>query len=222
MARHKADTTKHEILDVAMRMFLEKGYSNTSIKAISDELDISTGNLTFHYPTKEHLLAKLTELLCEFQWKMMEQVTDEGETSLLAICVELAAMTVVCEEDEVSRDFYLSAYKHNMSLDLIRKSDEKRAKTVFAPWCSCWSDEQFQQAEILVSGIEYATLMKTDDSPLENRIEGALNAIMMVYNVPEDVRKRKIEKVLAMDYIQIGRRILKEFREYVTGGNAYV
>jgi len=25
-----------------------------------------------------------------------------------------------------------------------------------------------------------------------------------------------------MDYIKIGRRILKEFREYVTGGNAYV
>lgn len=222
MARHKADTTKHEILDVATRMFLEKGYSNTSIKAISDELDISTGNLTFHYPTKEHLLAKLTELLCEFQWKMMEQVTDEGETSLLALCVELAAMTVVCEEDEVSRNFYLSAYKHNMSLDLIRKSDEKRAKTVFAEWCSCWSDEQFHQAEILVSGIEYATLMKTDDSPLENRIEGALNAIMMVYNVPEEIRKKKIEKVLSMDYIQIGRRILDEFKEYVTGGNAYV
>ena len=64
MARNKADTTKREILDVAMRMFLERGYSNTSIKAISDELDISTGNLTFHYPTKEHLLAKLAGLLC--------------------------------------------------------------------------------------------------------------------------------------------------------------
>ena len=222
MARNKAETTKREILDVAMRMFLERGYSNTSIKAISEELDISTGNLTFHYPTKEHLLSKLTELLCDFQWKMMEQATDEGGTSLLALCMELAAMAVVCEEDEVARDFYLSSYKHNMSLDLIRKSDEKRAQHVFAQWCGCWSDEQFHQAEILVSGIEYATLMKTDDSPLEHRIEGALNAIMMIYNVPEEVRKKKVEKVLSMDYIKIGRRILKEFREYVTGGNAYV
>ena len=222
MARHTADTTKKEILQVAMYMFMEKGYSNTSVKAICDELDISTGNLTFHYPTKEHLLAKLTEMLCEFQWKMLERETDEGKTTLLAVCMELAAMAVICEEDEAGRDFYLSAYKHNMSLDLIRKSDEKRAKTVFAPWCSCWSDEQFHQAEIIVSGIEYATLMKTDDSPLESRIAGALNAIMMVYNVPEEIRKKKIEKVLSMDYIQIGRRILDEFKEYVTGGNAYV
>lgn len=222
MARHTADTTKKEILQVAMYMFMEKGYSNTSVKAICDELDISTGNLTFHYPTKEHLLAKLTEMLCEFQWKMLERETDEGKTTLLAVCMELAAMAVICEEDEVSRDFYLSAYKHTMSLDLIRKSDERRAKMVFAEWCSCWSDEQFHQAEIIVSGIEYATLMKTDDSPLEGRIAGALNAIMMVYNVPEEIRKKKIEKVLSMDYIQIGRRILDKFKEYVTGGNAYV
>lgn len=219
MARNKADTTKREILDVAMRMFLERGYSNTSIKAISDELDISTGNLTFHYPTKEHLLAKLAGLLCEFQWKLMEQAVDEGETSLLALCMELAAMAVVCEEDEVARDFYLSAYKHNMSLDLIRKSDEKRAKHVFAQWCGCWSDAQFHQAEIIVSGIEYATLMKTDDFPLEHRIEGALNAIMMIYNVPENVRQKKIEKVLALDYRQMGRRIMKDFEEYINTEN---
>ena len=144
------------------------------------------------------------------------------KTTLLAVCMELAAMAVICEEDEAGRGFYLSSYKHTMSLDLIRKSDERRAKLVFAEWCSCWSDEQFRQAEIIVSGIEYATLMKTDDSPLESRIAGALNAIMMVYNVPEEIRKKKIEKVLSMDYIQIGRRILDEFKEYVTGGNAYV
>ena len=222
MARNIADNTRKEIIQIAMRMFLEKGYSNTSIKAISEELDISTGNLTFHYPTKEHLLAKLVNLLCEFQWEMMDKAVDEGGTTLLALCMELAAMAAICEEDEVAKDFYLAAYKHRMSLDLIRKSDEKRAKMVFAKWCGDWADIQFQQAETIVSGIEYATLMKTDDIPMEQRISGALNAIMMIYNVPEDIRKKKIQKVLSMDYIHIGRRILKEFREYVTGGTTYV
>lgn len=222
MERHKADTTKNEILKIAMRMFLDKGYSNTSVKAICDELNISTGNLTFYYPTKEHMLTKLVEMLCNFQWKMMNQVADDEDSSLFAVCIELAAMAVICEENDVGKDFYLSAYKHSMSLDLIRKSDEKRAKIVFAKYCKDWSDSQFRVAEIIVSGIEYATLMKTDDSPLEERITGALNAIMLVYNVPEEVRKRKIKKVLSVDYIRIGRRILEEFIEYVTGGNAYV
>lgn len=56
MARiNKAQLTKIEIIQVETRMFLEKGCSATSIKAISNELEMSTGNLTFHFPTKEPL-----------------------------------------------------------------------------------------------------------------------------------------------------------------------
>ena len=78
----------------------------------------------------------------------------------------------------------------------------------------------FAEAEVLVSGIEYATMMTTDDSsPLDVRIAGALHSIMMIYNVPEELRKRKVEKVLAMDYRSIGRRVLKEFKDYVEKAN---
>ena len=66
---NKTMLTKLEIIRVATRKFLEQGYSNTSIKAICDELEKSTGNLTFHFPTKEHLLAELTQMLCHFQQK---------------------------------------------------------------------------------------------------------------------------------------------------------
>ena len=54
---------------MASRQFLEKGYSATTVAAISKELAMSPGNLTFHFPTKEHLLAELVDLLCSFQWK---------------------------------------------------------------------------------------------------------------------------------------------------------
>ena len=36
---------------------------------VAKALNMSPGNLTFHYPTKEHLLAVLTDMLCHFQWK---------------------------------------------------------------------------------------------------------------------------------------------------------
>ena len=72
MAAKRISGTKLEIVQAATRMFLEKGYSKTSIKAISDEVNISAGNLTFHFPTKEHLLAVLVEMLCEFQWDIID------------------------------------------------------------------------------------------------------------------------------------------------------
>ena len=55
------------------------------------------------------------------------------------------------------------------------------------------------EAEILCSGIEYATLMTANDPvTLETRISGALNNILGIYGIPEETRKQKIQKVFAM------------------------
>ena len=212
------ESTKNKILRVSTTMFLEVGYSKTSPQMIAKELKVSTGNLTYYYPTKEHLLAVLTDLLCKYQWKLIKDEAEDGISLLLAICLELMTMAAACEESEVAKDFFVSTYQSPKCLEIIHNNDTARAKEVFAEYCPDWIDEQFREAEILVAGIEYATLNAIDITvPLETRISGALNAIMMIYNVPEEIRRIKIEKVLAMDYRSIGKRIFNEFKEYVEG-----
>ena len=160
MARiSKSAITKLEIVQVASRQFLEKGYSGTTVSAISKELEMSPGNLTFHFPTKEHLLAELVDLLCSFQWVRMEEEANEGFSSIMAICLELTSMASACEDDPVIKDFFISSYQSPICLDIIRRNDAKRAKEIFADHRPDWTDEQFAEAEILVSGIEYGTLM---------------------------------------------------------------
>ena len=216
MARRRVNTTKYEIIRVATRQFLEKGYSATSPRTICDELDLSTGNLTYYFQTKEHLLAVLVEMLCDFQWKMIQAVVEEGHTSILAICLELATMIVMCDENEIAKDFYLSAYSHPHTLEIIRKNDARRAKMVFGDYCENWTDEQYAEAEILVSGIEYASMLPVGDPvSTEARIAGAIENILGIYNVPSIIREAKINKLFKMDYRKISREILKEFREYV-------
>ena len=216
------ESTKNKILRVSTTMFLEVGYSKTSPQMIAKELKVSTGNLTYYYPTKEHLLAVLTDLLCKYQWKLIKEEADDGISSLLALCFELMTMAAACEESEVAKDFFVSTYQSPKCLEIIHNNDTARAKEVFAEYCPDWTDEQFREAEILVAGIEYATLNAIDRTvSLETRISGALNAIMMIYNVPEDIRKIKINKVLAFDYRSIGKRIFKEFRGYVEKANEF-
>lgn len=217
-----SESTKNKILRVSTTMFLEVGYSKTSPQMIAKELKVSTGNLTYYYPTKEHLLAVLTDLLCKYQWKLIKEEADDGISSLLALCFELMTMAAACEESEVAKDFFVSTYQSPKCLEIIHNNDTARAKEVFAEYCPDWTDEQFREAEILVAGIEHATLNAIDKTvPLEIRISGALNTIMMIYNVPEEIRRIKIEKVLAMDYRSIGKRIFNEFKEYVGKANAF-
>ena len=220
MARRRVNTTKLEIIQTATRMFLENGYSATSIKAIANALDMSTGHLTFYFPTKEHLLTELVDMLCDFQWEQVRIHHDEGESLLMSFCLELTAMAAVCEENEVAKDFYLAAYTLPMTLEIIRKHDAQRAKLVFGEFCSNWTETQFTEAEILISGIEYATMMTTTESaPIDVRIAGALNNIMLIYQVPEEIRKKKIRRVLDMEYAAIGRRMLEDFIAYIEETN---
>lgn len=221
MARiDRSALTKLKIVQEASKQFLVKGFSQTTISAISKELDMSPGNLTFHFTTKEHLLAELVDLLCDFQWKLMEEEANEGYSSIMAICLELTSMASACEDDSVIKDFFISAYTSPMCLEIIRKNDTKRAKNVFKDYCPDWTDEQFEEAEILCSGIEYATLMTANDPvTLETRINGALTHILGVFGIPEEIRNQKIQKVFAMDHRSLGKRVLKEFREYVEQAN---
>lgn len=221
MARAKKENpTRLMIIKTATEMFFECGFSKTTATALSKKIGISTGNLTFYFPTKEHILDVLVNRMCGFQWQMMEVASDEGKSSLLAYCLELTAMAAISEESPQMHDFYISTYISPLTLETIRANDVKKLKTVFAPYCKGWTDEQFLEAENIVSGIEYATLMTTKhSSPLPVRIEGALNAIMLLFGVPEELRRTKVAKVLAMDYRAIGRQLLKDFRTFANQEN---
>ena len=220
MSRKKIKTTKHDIVRVAGKYFLTTGYSVTSPKMISEELDISTGNITYYFPTKEHLLAEIVEMLCAYRDVALERDIDDGNSSVMAICIEFAIMVAMCEEEEILKDLYISSYSNLLTLEIIRRNDTERAKKVFKNYCPDWTDEQFVEAEILVSGIEYATLVTTGEPvSMEARIAGALNNILTIFEVPEEIRKTKIDKTLSMDYRKAGRRVLKEFRKFVERAN---
>lgn len=220
--RRKPTPTKAIIIKSASELFFENGFSKTTATELCKKANISTGNLTFYFPTKEHILADIVKMMCDFQWKEMEEQTDEGKSSLLAYCLELTTMVAVEEEVPEMQDFFVAAYAHGISLDLIRANDVEKIKKVFADYTEGWDDEKFTETEALISGIEYATLSHTEHSAsVEHRIEGALNTIMMLFGVPEELRNKKIAKVLAMDYRAIGRKVYADFKKYVTETNEH-
>lgn len=208
--------TKLEIIRLSAHLFIEEGYSNTTFARVARELDLSTGNITFYFPSKEHLLLVLVEELFDFQSWLMDYEAREGASSLLSYCLELTSIAAACEEDEVTKDFFASAYSSSMILHRIRENDTEKTKQIFASYRPEWTDEDWRATENIVSGIEYATIMTCEsDTPLNIQLEKALDSILMLYGVPEQLRRQKIEKVLAMDYRGIGRRILKGFKEYI-------
>lgn len=214
------EKTKDKIIRVSTRMFLEHGYTATTVQMVCNELKISKGNFTFYFPTKEHVLVELVELLCEFQEKLIDYEADRGVGSVLSICIELMTVAAACEENEIARDFFVSAFQSRMCLDYLRENHVNRAERLLADYCADWTHEQFVEAEILIQGIDYATIISSEVSvPLDARISAALNQILGIYNIPAEIRKEKIDKTLAMDCRGLGKRVLAEFTEFVEKEN---
>ncbi|TVQ26376.1 MAG: TetR/AcrR family transcriptional regulator [Spirochaetaceae bacterium] len=53
------DVRKAEFLDTAMRLFIERGYDDTSVNAIIDAVGVSKGAFYHYFKTKEELLDEL-------------------------------------------------------------------------------------------------------------------------------------------------------------------
>ena len=65
MARNKyPEVTEERILEAAQRLFLEKGYDNTTIQDIVDQLGgLTKGAVYHHFKSKEAILSAVSDRL---------------------------------------------------------------------------------------------------------------------------------------------------------------
>lgn len=66
-----------EILDVAQRLFVERGYDNTPVQAIIDEIGIAKGTFYHHYASKPALLEALVARTVAQSLAVIDQIVAE-------------------------------------------------------------------------------------------------------------------------------------------------
>ena len=83
MARNKhPEETVNLILDVASRLFMEKGYEHTSIQDIIDNLGgLSKGAIYHHFKSKEEILIAVTDRMTEESNRILADIRDQKNLS---------------------------------------------------------------------------------------------------------------------------------------------
>ena len=81
MARNKhPEETVNFILDVAFRLFMEKGYEYTSIQDIIDQLGgLSKGAIYHHFKSKEDILVAVTDRMTAESNQMLADIRDRTD-----------------------------------------------------------------------------------------------------------------------------------------------
>ncbi|HEY8458748.1 MAG TPA: TetR family transcriptional regulator [Blastocatellia bacterium] len=65
----KGERTRALILETALEMFGERGYEETTMRAIAEKAGVALGNAYYHFRSKEHLIQAYYDRMQEIHWE---------------------------------------------------------------------------------------------------------------------------------------------------------
>ena len=136
MARNKhPEETVNLILDVAFRLFMEKGYEHTSIQDIIENLGgLSKGAIYHHFKSKEDILVAVTDKMTEESNQMLAVIRDRtdltGKEKLKTIFRESIGRPVQNDIFTVAPDFHNSP---RLLFSIFRETMEEAVPNYILP-----------------------------------------------------------------------------------------
>jgi len=182
MARNKhPEETVNLILEVAFRLFMEKGYEHTSIQDIIDHLGgLSKGAIYHHFKSKEDILIAVTDRMTAESNQMLAVIRDRtdltGREKLKTIFWESISRPVQDDIFTVAPDFHNNP---KLLFSLLHDTIEEAAPNYILP--------------IIKQGISDGSIETDYPEQLAELILLAANVLMnpMIFDSSEEESYRK-------------------------------
>ena len=116
----KTHLHKENILDIAVKLFSEKGYSATSIRDIARALHISNATLYYYFRDKEHLLFSVIESIAAKVLSTLIEARHESDNPLEGLRRMMFRHAQLMEEDGNRAKIFVEE-EHNVISAKYRK-----------------------------------------------------------------------------------------------------
>lgn len=81
--KRSPEQRQRQIIEVALHLFKEKGYENTTVQDIIDETGISKGGFYHYFSSKEELLEKIGQMFLQQAMLQVQSVVEREDVSAL-------------------------------------------------------------------------------------------------------------------------------------------
>lgn len=106
----KSEQTRALILETAMRLFQERGYDKTTMRAIAQEAGVSVGNAYYYFEGKEHLIQGFYDrIAAEHRAAVREVLAREGDLEARLAGVLRAWLDIATPYHEFAVQFFKNA-----------------------------------------------------------------------------------------------------------------
>ena len=115
--KEAGEITRRKILQVAKKLFVEKGYFNTSMRDIAKTAQVSTGAVYHHFESKEEIAGEIYRETAQRIRERIVSAIERGKTTEERVKGIVSALLDLAEKDRYTMEYALYV-KHREILDI--------------------------------------------------------------------------------------------------------
>lgn len=198
-----SEENKRLVLHTAARLFLQKGYTATTLRQIAKEAGVNIGSVMYLYESKENILCDLVSFVMGGQFAATEKLlAGKTEDMLLFWAAETTLQLYIAESSEYIRELYLAAYSHSKSSSLIYQYVAEKMQVYFKAYYPEYEFKDFYELEIATGGIIRGFMSVPCDMyfTMQRKVKRYLETAFLVYKAPEQKIQEAINFVSQIDF----------------------
>lgn len=182
--KEKKEQRYHDILNVALDLFIRKGYSATKIKDIADDVDMSVGLLFHYFESKERLYIELIKLGVAGPKQVLSGIDDINPLDFFETCAE-QTLSYARSSMFTAKMFIL------MSNAFYNEGIPEEAKAI-ASSINFYKETM----PVITKGQQNGTIRKGDPLSLATAFWTALQGVIQVYALNRDIELPQAEWIV--------------------------
>ena len=216
--------TKKRILTVCVKLFLEKGYKQTTLAEINEKAGVSFSQFQNIFRAKDGVLTELVEFMFENQFAMARSAAGAKLPPIYVYAVETAIQMTLTELNENLREIYIEAYTQKEASEFIFRETAKELYQIFGPYQPELTARDFYDMEIGSASIMrgYMAHPCDEELTLEKKLRLFLTMSLRAYNVPKEETEQAIRFVEGLDIRTISERVMQELFKALAKKNGLI
>ena len=209
--RYDKEDSKRRILSACVKLFIEKGYHNTTLAEILREADVTSSTFQNIFRTKDGVLMDLVEFMFENQFGMARTIA-KTSNPVLIYAVETSIQIALAELNENLRDIYIEAYSNSQTIEYIHQHTSTELHKIFGTYLPDYEESDFYELEIGTAGIMRGYMARKCDKyfTLEKKLSRFLAMTMSAFKVPEEEQEKIIGSISGLDIRGISEQVMRE------------
>lgn len=214
----RGDLVKSKVLHAAAKLFLSKGYSDSTMKEIAAQAGVNYGSMMFVFRSKENILSELVGFVLDGQFEFTESLlAGKTDDKLLFYATETTLQLYMAESGEHIRELYSLSYSLQASSDIIYNKITVKLADIFKEQYPDFTKGEFYEKELASAGImrNYMTRPCGIYFTMDRKVKAFLENTFLLYEIPRERIDEAIRFVSQFEFDVLAQQVIDSMLAYL-------